>query len=492
MGVNVRQIVAACAIVCLVATASASAASAHVAQSKIRTLTTKGTAPLATAVTDPWLFNSRQTATAFAKTRAAGATYARLSLDWSGVAPGTRPDGFVAADPTSPGYSWGNVDAAVEQAEAAGLTPILDLDSAPHWAYAKKPQGVNAGTPNAAALGEFATALAKHFSGDTDGVPAEHVFQVWNEVNNTLFLGPTTSATAYRGMVNAVANAVHAVSSKNIVIAGDLDPFGHPKGKKQRWSSATPLSFMRSLLCLSKGKHPHRTCSSTIHFDVWSHHPYTFNGPFGHARNADDISLGDLPRMRALLQAGIRLHRVVSGHAIKFWVTEFSWDTDPPRRHAAPTALAARWTAEALYQMWRSGVSLVTWFGLQDRGGHSQYQSGLFRSSKSLEHAKAKPGMSAFRFPFVAYLGGRSVSIWGRDATSDKQVVTIQRRHGTHGHWLTVARIRSNASGIFKGSLKLAATKHDWLRASAPHSGASLAFSLTRPSPKLRYGPWGN
>jgi hypothetical protein len=494
MGVNVRYIAAVGAIVCLGATASAGVAGVrhrtHVAQHSVRTFSTRGTSPLVTAVTDPWLFNSNQTQAAFAKTFAAGASYVRLSLNWNGIAPASRPTGFVATDPASPGYSWRNADAFVAQADAAGLTPILDISGTPPWAYVKKPQGVNAGTPKAADLGDFATALAKHFDGSTPGMPEAHVFQVWNEVNNSLFLGPV-SASRYRGMVNAVADAVHGVDPKNVVIAGDLDPFGHPKGKKQRWYSASPLGFMRSLLCLSKGKHPHRTCSATIHFDAWSHHPYTFNGPFGHARNPNDVSLGDLPRMRALLKAGIRLHRVISAHPVKFWVTEFSWDTKPPRRHAAPMRLAARWTAEALYQMWRSGVSLVTWFGLQDRGGHGPYQSGLFLHSKSLDTARAKPVRTAFRFPLVAYLGRGTVSIWGRDATSDKRLVTIQRRQGTHGHWRTVAKVRSNSSGIFKATLKLKASKKDWVRATAADSGSALAFSLTRPSPKLRYGPWG-
>jgi hypothetical protein len=154
--------------------------------------------------------------------------------------------------------------------------------------------------------------------------------------------------------------------------------------------------------------------------------------------------------------------------------------------------LASRWTAEALYQMWRSGVSLVTWFGLEDKGGKSPYQSGLFFHAKSLAQARAKPVRTAFRFPFVAYLGRGAVSVWGRDATSNKRLVTIQRRAGTSGHWRTVARIRSNGSGIFQAKLRLAATKNDWLRASAGGSGVSLAFSLARPSPKLRYGPWGN
>jgi Cellulase (glycosyl hydrolase family 5) len=491
MGVKVRYIAAVGAILCLVATASAAAASARVGQHKVQMFATKGTAPLVTAITDPWLFNSSQTATAFAKTRGAGASYVRLVLNWNSIAPTSRPAGFVATDPTSPGYSWRNADPIVAKAEDAGLTPILDIIGTPGWAYATKPQGVNAGSPKAAALAQFATALATHYDGTTPGVPEAHVFQVWNEVNNSLFLSPV-SGGAYRGMVNAVADAVHAVDPKNLVVAGGLDPFGHPKGKKQKWYSQTPLAFMRSALCISKGAHPHRTCSATIHFDVWSHHPYTFNGPSGHAKNPDDVSLGDLPRMRSVLQAGVRLHRVISAHPVKFWVTEFSWDTQPPRRHAAPMGLAARWTAEALYQMWRSGVSLVTWFGLQDRGGTSPYQSGIFLHSRSLAKAKAKPVRTAFRFPFVAYLGRGTVTVWGRDATSDQRIVTIQRRRGKHGHWGTVAKIRANSSGIFKAKLKLNATKKDSLRAVAPGSGSSLGFSLTRPSAKLSYGPWGS
>lgn len=471
-------------------TASAGAASSHRAGHRLRTYSTGSTAPLATALVDPTLFFSSQRESAFARANAAGATYVRLNTSWRNIAPTVRPAGFVATDPTSPGYSWGGFDAVVGEAEAAGLTPILDVADTPRWAYAKKPSGVNAGAPKAGALRDFATALATHFDGGNPGVPEAHVFQVWNEPNVSLYVSPV-SGTTYRGMVNAVANAVHAVDPKNLVIAGDLDPFGHPKSKKQKWYSVAPLAFMRSVLCLSKGKHPHRTCSATVHFDAWGHHPYTFNGPFGRARNPDDITLGDLPRMRSLLQAGVRLHRVISAHPVKFWVTEFSWDTNPPRRHAAPIGLASRWTAEALHQMWRSGVSLVTWFGLQDSPGRSPYKSGLFFYSKSLDNARAKPVRTAFRFPFVAYLGRGGVSIWGRDATSDKELVTIQRRHGTHGRWQTVATIRANGSGIFRATLRLSASKKDWVRASASGSGRSLPFSLTRPSPKLSYGPWG-
>jgi hypothetical protein len=291
-------------------------------------------------------------------------------------------------------------------------------------------------------------------------------------------------------MVNAVADSVHAVDPSNIVVAGALDPFGHTKSKKQKWYSVAPLAFMRSLLCLSKGSHPHSTCPDQVRFEVWSHHPYSFGGPFGHAKLPDNVELGDLPKMRALLKAGVRLHHIVSAQPLQFWATEFGWNTKPPRTRGVSLSLASRWTAESMHQMWLSGITLVTWFLLQDYASPSTFDSGLFFHSSSVETARAKPVRTAFRFPFVSYLKKKKVSIWGRVATSDTQVVTVQRRHGKKGAWRTVARIRSNRYGIFKATLKLKATKKDWLRAVANGSGKSLAFSLTVPrAPKT--GPFG-
>ena len=439
-----------------------------------------------TALFDPYSFVG-DSSTAYAMAHAAGASYVRLPINWRSVAPATQQPGFDAADPTSPGYSWSDVDATVAAAEAAGLTPILDIVAPPpKWAFAVRPRGAKAGTPKASALGQFAKALAIHFDGQ-HGFPAVRDFEVWNEPNLTLQLSPVAAA-AYRDMVNAVAASVHAVDRGNLVVAGGLDPF---ENQAPRFVAQAPLAYMRALLCVSKGAHPHSTCKAKVHFDVWSHHPYSFNGPFGDANRTDDVSLGDLPKMRALLRAAAKLHRIVSSHPVQFWVTEFSWDTSPPRPHAVPLKLQGRWTAESLYQMWRSGVTVATWFQLQDRPSPNPYQSGLYFYAKTLAKAKAKPTLTAFSFPFVAYLGKKSVSIWGRDTTSKKTLVTIQRRRGTHGGWRTVARIRTNRYGIFKGALKLAATKKDWLRAAAPGDEKSLAFSLTKPK-DVRHGPWGN
>jgi hypothetical protein len=479
-----RYVVFAGATLCLAAIA---ATASYAASSSRRTYTTPGTPPLQTAVFDPFHVQGAKSLP-FEMTRDAGASYVRLSVYWAAIAPSTRPDGFDATDPTSPGYKWSGIDATVEAAEAAGLTPILDILTTPNWAYAHAPTGVNGGSPKAADIGAFAQALATHFDGE-NGLPDANIYEVWNEPNLSIDLSPA-KASIYRAMVNAVADGVHSVDPANLVVAGGLDPFGHSKSKKQKWYSVAPLAFMRSLLCLSKGSHPHSTCSARVEFDVWSHHPYTFGGGFGKATQPDNVSLGDLPKMRSLLQAGVRLNHVVSSRPVKFWVTEFGWDTNPPRRGAASLSLASRWTAESMYQAWRSGISLFTWFTLEDKSGAGPYKSGLYFHASSLSRARPKPVLTAFRFPFVAYLHGSTVSVWGRDATSDKQRVTIQLRHGNTGSWRTVAYVVANSNGISKATLKLKASKSDWLRAAAPGSGKSLAFSLKVPhDPHI--GAWG-
>ena len=473
------------------------AATAGVAEAQaIRTYSTHGTIPLRTSLFDPFTFAGPERLTAFGMASAAGASYVRIVARWRSLAPVNPSVDFIASDPNSPGYTWSWLDETIATAEAEGLTPIVDVGGPPGWALVNLPKGEDGGTPKIADLQAFSTAIATHYDGNHDA-PRVKVWQIWNEPNLSLDLSPV-KASNYRSMVNAFADAVHGAAQGNLVVAGDLDPFAN---KTKRFHTVAPLKFMRSLLCVSMGnpkakqkklRRPHATCKRRVDFDVWSHHPYTFAGPFGHAKRPDDVSLGDLPKMRALLKAAMKIHHVVSSHPVQFWVTEFSWDTNPPRRHAAPVALEARWTAEALYQMWRSGVSLVTWFGFQDQGGQSPYQSGLFFHSKKLENARAKPMRTSFRFPFVAYLAQHNVTIWGRDATSKKTLVTVQRRHGSHGRWRAVARIRTNRYGIFKAKVRLEATKKDWLRATARGSGKSLAFSLNPPSPKIRFGPWGN
>jgi hypothetical protein len=464
-----------CVAAASVVTATATARTERV---KLIVATTGPTAPLAAGLDDP-VFQGPAAMTAYTMAREAGVAYARLIVYWSSIAPQSLPvSGFDPADPTSPGYRWGSLDASVAAAHAAGIAPILDIVNPPGWAYDVKPVAWRGGSPKIDALGAFATALATHFDG-SGTAPAEHVFSVWNEPNYSKNLYPQ-DASFYRAMVNAVADSVHAVNAANLVVAGELAPFKGPAGQKDRNNAIPPLTFMRTMLCISITKPPRRTCDKPAEFDVWAHHPYGDSGPYGHAKSKDGVELGDLPKMDALLQTAWQLGAISAAKPPQFWVTEFGWSSNPPNDHGAPIFLEARWLAESMYQMWKSGVTLGTWFLLQDRPSNTPFQSGLYYRSSSLADAQAKPLLAPFSFPFVAYLKrhGR-VDIWGRDTTSDRQDVTIQER--IRGRWRTAASVTSNRYGIFQATLPLGAKSSYWVRASAPGSGNSSSFSLRVP-----------
>ena len=90
---------------------------------------------------------------------------------------------------------------------------------------------------------------------------------------------------------------------------------------------------------MSAGDHPHPTCAKTIQFDIWAHHPYTSGGPTHKALNPDDVSIGDLPEMKRLLDAAVKARTTsVSRQRIRFWVTEFSWDSQPGDPKGVPAA----------------------------------------------------------------------------------------------------------------------------------------------------------
>ena len=76
-------------------------------------------------------------------------------------------------------------------------------------------------------------------------------------------------------------------------------------------------------------------CSRRIHFDIWSHHPFTSGGPTHHAFHKGDISLGDLGEMKALLTASYKFKHIVTGAPPAFWVTEFSLGHEPARPEGA-------------------------------------------------------------------------------------------------------------------------------------------------------------
>ena len=426
---------------------------------------------------------------AIQRTRDAGATTIRIDLSWRQVAPGgsTRPGGFDPANPADPAYDWYALDQLVRLSIANGLRPLITIKDAPDWA--ERGTGGRAGTnnPDPTELAHFAQAAARRFSGSFGGLPRVRDWEVWNEVNGSFFFHPqqqggrATSPGLYRRMVNEFASAVHGVHASNVVVAGALFPFTIDR---PGLTAIGPLPFMRELLCLTRKLRPRSSCPERVEFDVWSHHPYTSGGPTHQVSNPSSVSIRQLPKMRRLLNAAVRYKRVVHRGNVRLWATEFSWDTDPPDPGGVPLRLHARWTAEALYRMWRAGVSQVTWFQLRDEADagrpHPQvFESGLYqRCDAGISCDTAKPALTAFRFPFVAFRsrGGRA-SIWGRTPGGARARVIIEQ--ATRRGWRRLARVRANRHGIFQRRVHRRNARP--VRARIAGGAKALPFSLHKP-----------
>jgi len=433
--------------------------------------------PLERAFVDPFEFTSPTADLALRHAVDAGATAIKIPLFWDTVAPATRPTRFSAADPLEPSYNWKGLDSELRLVRGHGLEPIVYIAGPPSWAM-RKLDGFTRVDPEQYRL--FVLAAVRRYSGTTQGLPRVRYWEAWNEPNKVP--GPEFKPGAgdwYRELVNAFAHSAHTVKG-NAVIAGGLAPFGIS-------TAVAPLAFMRSLLCLSSGRNPHATCSAKVHFDIWSTDPYTAGGPTDQAYRKNDVSLGDLPEMKSVLDAGVRLNRIVSTQPMRFWVTEFSWDSNPPDPKGVPAALEGRWVAEALYRMWSAGVSLVTWFTLRDQPvSTSPYQSGLYFRGSSLAADRPKPALTAFRFPFVAFPRAKNVFVWARTPTGKGATIVVEQR-GSSG-WRRLGALHANRVGI--ASATLAAHGRGPVRGRIGKD-ASLPFSLVAPPDRV-YQPFGS
>jgi hypothetical protein len=393
---------------------------------------------------DP-LFRERDEANAYSVVRALNIRFVRVPVAWSSVAP-TRPES--APDPDDPAYQWGWLDERLAEVTSGGMEPLVMLYNPPRWARSRNRRGRRTRTPRVRDFAAFATAAARRYDGTAAGRPRVRYWQLLNEVNLRIYFRLKRAPQRYRALVNAGYRSIHAAARGNVVIAGGLAPFGD--GGK---TAISPLRFMRRMLCMTGRRRPRPSCRARSSFDVWSHHPYTSGGPPHSAFGPDNVSVVDLPRMRRLLVAARRAGHLRSRGRTRFWATEFSWDTKPPDPWGVPVRLHARWVAEALYRMWRSGVSLVVWFQLRDnRKGPawgSSFQGGLyFRTTKLYADERAKPAARVLRFPFAAVRSPSRVTIWGRTPDSRRHGVVIERR--VRGRWTRLAKARANSNGIFR------------------------------------------
>lgn len=394
----------------------------------------------------------------FQHVKQAGAQLVHTPIRWGSVAPAQPPAGWQPDNPADPHYEWEETDRWVREAVAAGLTPVLQIRGAPRWA--QRCGYIANDTPcdmDPAALAAFATAAARRFSGTFNGLPHVRYWQGLNEPNLSLFFMPqfdgnrAVSPTLYRTLINAFSAAVKGVDPTNLVIAAGLGPIAVPK------YTIGPMRFARELLCM-RGHEQFRPmpgdCFGGLNVDIFAIHPYTTGGP-NHEGGPNDVQLGNLGRLKALIDAADQAGRINSAfEQAPLWITEFSWDSAPPDPGGLPMKIETRWAAEALYRAWSAGISNFFWFTLRDSlpepgNNESSLESGLYFRGANVEGDRPKEVFYAFRFPFVAYPRKQGLRFWGRTPTSKPGKVKIQVLRG--GKWRTALSIRADEAGIFQG-----------------------------------------
>ena len=389
-----------------------------------------------------------------------GARVVRVNVEWSQIAPAAPPPGFVASNPSSPGYRWAGLDRTIRALTAHGLTPLLMVYSAPRWAEGPAmPARTYGGTwePNAAKFGAFATAAATRYSGSLPDplhaggyLPRVRLWQAWNEPDVTYYLAPQWTAhgqpnspNLYRALLNSFYFAVKAVDPTNFVISGGTAPFGDsyaaywPGGARM-----SPLFFYRALFCVTKTLRP-TPCQGPVYLDAVDHHPYSLYPAQAqvHARRPDDVTVPDVWKITRLLNAGVRTGHVLPDTHKQVWVGELSWDTRPPSSgsYAVSPSLQACNVELSDFLLWRQGVSTVMFLQLRDWPLTMPHTATLIWGGMYYSSGAAKPAATAFRFPLVAQrLSAHTVLVWSRSPATG--MLVIRRRLSNGGSSVLLSR----------------------------------------------------
>jgi hypothetical protein len=402
------------------------------------------------------------------RTAALGGGLVRIDAGWPVRDRQTKPAGFDPRDPADPNYDFSRLDRAVIAAEQRGIIPMMGINGAPRWAEGPgRPADAPVGTwkPDPGEIRDLAFAVATRYSGDFQGLPRVRYFQLWNEQNQAQFLSPQYEDGAvfapkhYRKMLHEFYGGIKRVDKGNVVVVGGTAPFGDPG--RGRYARMPPARFVRVLLCL-RGRREIKTveCDRPARFDRLSHHPYSVGSPQRSALNPDDVSIPDIGRLRRYLRFAEDNGRVHPQGRKLFWVTEISYDSNPPDPDGVPERQHAEWTAETMYELWRREIASITWFRIRDDPATPDdftlsNQSGMF-----LLDGTPKLSARAFRFPFVAdRLGERRLRFWAK--VPRKGTVRVQVRRGDA--WETVLservaqagdvvdlRLRRGAGGTFR------------------------------------------
>lgn len=454
--------------------------------------------PLATGITTA--DNGAVDQLGFDRIKATGADFTRIIIYWSQVVGNTKPVSWDPTDPADPNYDWTMIDPEIRKAVDAGLTPLVQIYSAPSWAErCVAPGEPGICNPDPVEFQKFAKAAVARYSGNFNELPRVRYWQPWNEPNLHIFFKPQRVGAArpspdlYRALLNRFAAVVKGSDLSNKVVGGGLAPLGGE-------NSIGPLDFTRRLLCMKGRKKPKPKpgCRKTARFDIWAVNPYTTGGPTHQAISPDDVQLGDVREMVSLVRAARRAGKVIgSPTKVPVWVTELSWDSKPPDPNGLPMALLCRWTSEAMFRTWQAGVERFFWFSLRDwsRAPGEPYretlESGLYFRGSSIQKDRPKRVLEAFEFPFVAFRKANRITVWGRTASFSPGRVVIRFANSRGATGKKIETVNADRDGVFKASVRTRYGKNYRGFVTATYQGRrSLPFSL-KPVKDFYHPPFG-
>lgn len=425
-----------------------------------------------------------------------GAKMVSLEIDWAHVEP-HAPSGAGSASPSSPQYQFTYVDNVLRRFAGTGIEPMLLITDAPRWAQGRggtRKQYEEGGfEPNDAALQQFARALARRYSGDYRDpanrhhfLPRVQYFQAWAEANMSYHLSPqwthvgghlvNSGPIIYRELLNAFYAGIKAGNPSAKVVFTGLESYGDPRGGFR----TPPVDFLRSVLCRAGGQQP---CTDPAHFDILAADPYEVGSPTTHALSPDDASAPDLGRLTRVLRAAIAAKTVVPDAPKPLWVTEFSYDSNPPNTTAGTPSEAeqARWLEESFYVFAHEGVSTVIWYLLHDQTGSftTAYFSGVY-----FHNGRSKTSLEAYRFPFVVMPHEGAAQAWGIAPRTG--TVEVQRQVGAN--WKTIFSSNCQSGTTFSRNMPLSARgvyrAVEVARTAADDLQTSLAWSYRTATPR--------
>jgi hypothetical protein len=230
-------------------------------------------------------------------------------LSWRQVA-ATRPTS--PQDPTDPAYAWPpTIDAAVSDAAANGIDPVLYVQDFPGWSNGGKP---GAWAPTSAAdYADFLVAAMRHY-------PLVRRWQIISEPTKGSNFQPqggdgTTAPRRYALLLEAAYAAMHAERADVVVIGGNTHNVGANNA-----ASTNPETFLREMR-LPNGSRPR--------FDLLGINPYTERSPRITLEKRDPIiDIADLDWLFKKLDVWYPAAKQPGGKPVRLFIGEFAWLTE--------------------------------------------------------------------------------------------------------------------------------------------------------------------